>query len=303
MTQIVTVVPGLSSVVASGPQYGVRYVLTGPDGVRAVFNDQSDADFIGYLSNISGLDSPDVRESADDLVGDDGGVHGNFFYGRRPIVIEGTIDNKPSPFYTDNAGVVLGSNAVRNVRMTKLQRATNAMRNNCQLRWSPEGGVEQMLNLRRQQPLRISGGFNKTFQASLVAADPRIYASAVQEARASVAGTAITITNQGSMSTPPVVTIYGPSSGTMTGISAQNLTTGESVVFASAYALAPGQSITIDFANKTVKRESGANIYDQVQFASSTWWQLAAGDNQVRYNATGTTTASSMVVSWQDAWI
>jgi hypothetical protein len=302
MTQIVPVSPGLSSVIVSGPQYGVKYTLTGPDGARVVFNDKTDANYVGFLSNISGLDSPDVRESADDLIGDDGGVHGLFFYGRRPIVIEGYIDNTPSPYLADSDGNVLTENGVRNARMTMLQRVTNAMRRDLEIRWQPEGGVEQMVRVRRQQPLRIAGAYNKSFQAALVAADPRIYGTAINEIRfdPNVDSTA---TNKGTMRTPPTATVYGPTSGTMTGIEIHNHTTGEYIVFAPSYALAPGQYIVVDFVNKTITRESGLNIYDKLVFASSTWFQIEPGDNTIAVHGTGTTTGASMVLRWQDAWV
>jgi hypothetical protein len=514
------------------------------DGVRVVFNDPQDADYVGMLTNISGLDSPDVREAADDLIGDDGGVHGNFYYGRRPIVLEGQIDNRPNPavhastvlvpgfrdwaptdvancemwlaadnlsglndgdpvstwadasgnnrdgvvaganrpvyktnilngkpvvrfdgvddympfsnwvartsrtvfivvkratagsgnryllqfgstsallyspgnsswvWSTNQAGsdasigtvtntnwnlivlrlqsassmqaflnngasgattfdpqdgvttnsslqigntgtnapdvdvaelisfsgalsdpdmvtvrdylgakyglgwgstpaqqsisvpsqVVFEENRVRNIRMTALQRVTNAMRKDMQMRWTPQGGVEQVVYLRRQQPLRISGGYNKTFQAALVAADPRIYSAAIQEARISP-GTPLTVRNNGSIRTQPVVTIFGPSTGTMNTIVLQNQATGESFVFATAYAIGSGQYIVVDFANKTVTRESGTNIYDQVQYASSSWWQIEPGDNPISFTASGTTTNANAVLRWQDAWV
>lgn len=507
MTQIVPVQPGFSSVVASGPEYGVKYVLTGmqSDGVRITFNDPQDVDNVGFLSNITGLDSPDLRESADDLIGDDGGVHGNFFHGRRPIVLEGMIDNRPNPavhsellptsvinnlvadpsaepntsgwgndggtitwsqdtatgwpvagtssfkvtrtaagagnincyrttpwsgvaYYPveanktyitscyvrtaatsrvcqmrlqwyDVAGVFISEtlgggftdttapqriftsgtapanatsvrpitdwfsaanaevhyadayqlsegsvlpvyfdgstspgpqepsytqwtgtahastsqlisvtntlydeNRVRNIRMTALQRVTNAMRKDMQMRWTPTGGTEQVVYLRRQQPLRISGAYNKTFQAALVAADPRIYASAIKEQRFTP-GAVTTIRNSGSMRTQPVATIFGPTTGTMNTIEVHNHTTGEFFVFAPTYSLGVGQYIVIDFANKTVTRESGTNIYDQVQYASTTWWQVEPGDNNIEFHASGTTTNANMLLRWQDAWI
>jgi hypothetical protein len=535
MTRIVPLVPGLSTVVASGPQYGVKYTLVGPDGGRAVFNDPSDNDYVGVLSNISGLDSPDLRESADDLIGDDGGVHGNFYHGRRPIVIEGQIDNRPGaihsellptgelytnlvtnpsaevtdigslgsvsgsstgltaatyarvggslsslqhlgtftmqytvhrndsvsivggstltgtsgipvtagnwygarvwarwgqqdtaintsqcriywynssgsqisssngpgitqgvgqgqfryvaaqapagatfaavryifatnnttgldkfyslwtdgyalfdlgssapantdaattdadvpqyfdgtfqpgiqePYYTDWTGAAHASTSrkiyvvntpftegrVRNIRSTAIQRASNAMRTDAELRWQVEGGVEQTVRVRRQQPTRITGGFNKQFQIALVAADPRIYASAIKEETFSP-NVLESVENSGTMSTPPTVTIFGPSTGTMNTIEVHNHSTGEFLVLAPAYALGVGQSIIIDFANKTIQRETGTNIYDQIVFASSSWWQLAPGPNNIEYHASGTTTNSTMVLRWQDAWV
>jgi hypothetical protein len=143
-------------------EFNVKYTLIGPDGTTAVFNDPSDPNYVGVLSEITGLDSPDVRESADDLVEMDGGIHGDFFYGRRPIVLNGVILNPSSA-------------SARNARMDLLSRASDAMRGDAVLTWQPSGSVPQYVRVRRQQPLRVTGGWQKQFQLPLVAADPRIY--------------------------------------------------------------------------------------------------------------------------------
>jgi len=103
------------TILPTGPQFGVKYTLTGPDGTVVTFNDFSDPNNVGTLTDISGFDSPEVRESADDLVEMDGGIHGSFFYGRRPITLSGLIHE-----HADAAD--------RNMRMARLMQATNAMR-------------------------------------------------------------------------------------------------------------------------------------------------------------------------------
>jgi len=286
MTQIVVVQPGPDTIVPSGPQYGVKYTLTNPDGLRCVFNDPGDADYVGWLTNISGLDSPDVREAADDLVGDDGGIHGSFYYGRRPVVLEGGIDSRPD-------------NMERNIRLTRLARASNAMRSDSSLRWMPDGGVEQEIKVRRQQPLRISGGYNKTFQLSVVAADPRIYSAQIKEHVILPSVHDDEVENIGTMDTPPFLSVTGPA----TAIEVHNHTTGEFIVFAPAYSITAGQRIDLDAAERTVKRETGANIYGQLTFASTTWFQLVPGMNVIALHATGTTAATSLTVRWRDAWV
>lgn len=145
-----------------GPEYGVKYTLTGPDGTKAVFNDSTDPNYVGVLNpdESSGLDSPDVREDATDAVEADGGTHGAFYYGRRPVVLSGFI--------------IASSVTQRNERAAKLQAATNAMREDCTLKWTPTGGQEVELKLRRQQPLRITGPYLKKFQAPLVCASAQI---------------------------------------------------------------------------------------------------------------------------------
>lgn len=141
-----------------GVEYGCKYTLTGPDGTIAVFNDSADPNFVGILSpESSGLDSPDVREDAQDSVEDDGGIHGDFFYGRRPVVLQGTI--------------IASSVTNRNEKVDKIKRASNALRGDATLKWKPTGATEEVeLKLRRQQPLRVTKGYVKDFQIPMVSA-------------------------------------------------------------------------------------------------------------------------------------
>jgi hypothetical protein len=130
----------------------------------AVFNDDSHAHFVGILSpESSGLDSPDIREDAADVIEGDGGIHGDFYAGRRPVVLQGTI--------------IANSAEQRNERVEKLRRASRALRGNGTLEWEPQGGPSGgvLITVRRQQPLRITKGYVKDFSLPLVAADPRIY--------------------------------------------------------------------------------------------------------------------------------
>lgn len=148
-----------------GLEWGAIYRLTGPDGTSVVWNNSASSDFIGALSpESSGLDSPEVREDAQDATENDGGVHGNFFYGRRPIVLQGTI--------------IASSVADRNAKVAKLKQASNAMRKNAILQWKPVGATNEVfVEVRRQQPLRFSKGYVKDFFLPLVAADSRIFSN------------------------------------------------------------------------------------------------------------------------------
>lgn len=143
MPHFVPVAPNVQSDYPVGLEQGARYVLTGPDGTRAVLNDRSDPDFVGFLTAPpSGFDSPDVRESADVVVEGDGGVHGRFYFGRRPWTLAGLIDPTPGPndyvetvtaqyvnlhpnpgAEVDAAGYVAGTNAVAAVRSTTTANA------------------------------------------------------------------------------------------------------------------------------------------------------------------------------------
>lgn len=156
--------------ISLGVEYGCRYVLERPNGFRAVFNDSTDADFVGTLGpESSGLDAPELREDSADRVENDGAIFGDFFAGKRAVVLQGEI-NASSP-------------TNRNEKVSKLRKATNAKRDDATLTWEPQGtGQKVFVKLRRAQPLRVTKGYVKEFQASMVAADSRILSSTLQGA-------------------------------------------------------------------------------------------------------------------------
>lgn len=166
----------------SGPNIGVEYTLTGPDGTVAVFNGSpSGPHYVGAVTEITGLDGAEVRQTAENLSGQDGGVHGLFLYGRRPIVLTGKIYN-------------VASQTQRNERITRLLQASNAMRKDAILSWTPEGGEAQFVKVRRSQPPRVSGSWDKDFQLGLIAEDPRIYSVSLHEASGSTSNSVSSFT-------------------------------------------------------------------------------------------------------------
>lgn len=298
----------MATLLQTGPQYGVPYVLTGPDGERAVFNDSTDPDYVGALEDITGFDSPEVRESADNLVNADGGIHGSFYYGRRPVTLSGKVFN-------------VASAAERNTKLTKIQRASNAMRADATLTWTPAGGEAQQIKVRRQQPLRISGGWAKDFQIALVAADPRIY-SAQLYTNSVVASGAVTpsgrtypltypysygaysaaslgnlaITNSGDAPTPPILVLTGPG----TNPTIVNTATGERIAF--FVTLSATDSLTVDMLNRTVTLNN-TSAYALVDFTNSQWWSLVPGSNTLSMYWTSFTNGASLAVQWRNAWL
>jgi hypothetical protein len=303
-----------------GPQIETKYVLTGPDGTRAVFNDHLDADYVGHLTDITGLDSPEVRENAEDLVQFDGGIHGDFFYGRRPIVMEGiTYDH--------------GTNEERNSRIARLQRATNAMRGDALLEWTPDGGVPMVMRVRRQQPLRITGGWNKSFQAALVAEDPRIYSASLhvgQIAAGAAPGSTgfgfnfgfnlsmgaappvgqLVVANLGNDVTYPVYTIYGPGSSP----SVTNFTTGQALVINAT--LDDTDVLVIDTLNRTASMfqrviagsdtldpNTEVSRYSAIDFYGTAWHGLQPGANDLRLGFYTFSVGAKLRVDWRDAWL
>ena len=289
-----------------GPEFGVKYTIIGPDGQRAVFNDDTDADYVGVLADVTGLDSPEMRENANDRVEADGGIHGDFWYGRRPVVLNGRV-------------LAGGSAETRNWRSTKLLRATNAMREDGVMYWTPTGSVPQFIRFRRQQPVRITGGFNKDCQVPLVSQDSYIWAYDLTSESVSAGGVAgagrtysrtynrayaaitavgqVLVTNEGSAPTPPRLTITGP----VTNPTIQNATTGESITL--IYTLSAGQTLVVDHANRTVMLNGTTNRYSAYDFENSTWWDLVPGVNDLRFLPYAYTAGASLLVEYRHAWI
>lgn len=120
------------------PQTGARYKLVSPDGVTAIFNDPADPYYVGMLTEVTGLDSAEVRESASEVVEGDGGVHGNFYFGRRPIVLNGRVFNHTTI-------------SERTARLDLASRASLAMRGDSILSWKPSSRSENLITNPRAQ--------------------------------------------------------------------------------------------------------------------------------------------------------
>lgn len=178
------------------PQIGTKYVLT-RGSYRATFNDPTDTDNVGVLTNATGLDSAEVRDDGEVLVRVDGGVQGPSLYGRRPVVFEGLIYGHSSA-------------AVRNVKLAKLRNVVQAMGDNVRIDWQSAGGAAVYSTFRQQQPMKVTGGWNKAFQVSLVAADPRFYAPGAVSTSTRTSAGASTLVNNGNAMTFPYYTVKGP---------------------------------------------------------------------------------------------
>lgn len=115
------------------PEDGAKYVLVGPDGSRCVFNDDVDPDFCGVNTAATGLDSPDVTTSSSTLVEADGGYNGIYYYGMRPMTFSGQVYK-----FSDIPG--------RNLQLSKIMRASNAMQYDGLLHFSPSWRVSNVIS-------------------------------------------------------------------------------------------------------------------------------------------------------------
>ena len=260
-------------------EVGTIYTLTGPDGSVAVFNDPLDANYVGMLTDVSGLDSAEVRESAADLIEADGGAHGAFYMGRRPITLSGRVFNHSSI-------------AERNVRLDRARRASLGLRADSTLKWTPVGAQEVFVSVRRQQPFRESGGWVKDFQIPLVS-ELAVIQSTTQ---ISVAG-GVATENQGNWPAYPVLEITGTSTNPT--VAAGGLT-----FRTAALSLASGEKVEFDMLNHTGKFTAGARVGQSanryIDFSTTAWPYLAGLGTSQTFALTGGGTLSA--VRYRHTW-
>lgn len=120
-------------------ELGILYIITGPDTTEArLGGDNTHANYIGPVLDSSGWDSPELRETVDELVEGDGSVHGPSFFGRCVRQLDGMIA-------VDHPTTTLRQ------RIERLQRATRALRQDGTVLWTPSdaGSVQRMITFRR----------------------------------------------------------------------------------------------------------------------------------------------------------
>ena len=278
---------------------GAIYTLTGPDGTQAVLNDATHPDAIGWLRDLSGFDSPEVRLEVAPMGQRDGAyLAGPGFYGARQITLDGILI--PGTAYSVNQ------------REAALRRATDALRADSTLTWWPEGYPEMQIKVRRAQPLRVRPGRPREFQLALVATDPRIY-SAEQVTRfttkeevpsleinnTTYVGPIVRAGNSGSAYAPCTLIVTGP----VTSPVVRLIETGEVLSFPGLNVPA-GQYLEIDTAEQTVKLNGSQNAYGFLDWPNSAFFFLppeSAPHVQLTGGSTGN--ATGIRVTYRHAWM
>lgn len=111
---------------------------------------------------------------------------------------------------------------------------------------------------------------------------------------------AVTITNDGNLSTPPILRLYGPA----TDPRIENQTVDKSIVF-DGLTLAASEYVEIDVQERTVylNGDSTLNRYQYVDFGNTEWWELEPGDNEVRYYPVSSSTGAQAEIIWKPRWL
>ena len=112
--------------------------------------------------------------------------------------------------------------------------------------------------------------------------------------------------NDGSADAYPLVRFYGPISGTVTGVTLTNVTTGQ--VLEISATITTGQILTADMtaavtgSNQLVVSLDGSSRYGDWELPREAF-ALAPGSNTLRFEVTGTSTDAQCLVQWRDTWL
>lgn len=110
----------------------------------------------------------------------------------------------------------------------------------------------------------------------------------------SASGGQVTATNAGEFAAPWTATIAGP----VTDPRIENITTGQTLAFVGT--LAADQSLVVSSLDRTVLLNGTASRYSWL-VGTSQWFDLAAGNNAVRF--AGTSGTGSMSLTFRSVWI
>lgn len=265
------------------------------------------------VRSIEGLEDLTVRVDDAPLPRGHGSVPGPYYVAAKDAIIEFVLRDDPT------------------AQLAQLRKTFTVAAAPEPLTWKRAGFPERLIRVAPAGMVHAEAypeaGVVARPKVALTAADPRIYSADLKVAnvvRFTTAGGAVDYTpdypkdfpagppggvvnNVGSSPAFPLLRFYGPTDGgTVTSVTLRNLTTGQS--FVANTAIAAGQTLTVDGEayvtgnGARVVDLAGANRYDawaqpRVPF------ELPPGQSVLRYESTGTSTATMCVVNWRDTWI
>lgn len=96
--------------------------------------------------------------------------------------------------------------------------------------------------------------------------------------------------------------LYGPCNGPRL----ISDTVGETIAFSSALSIPAGEYVEVDTRDRSALylSQTGASRLDLVDFATTSWWRLAPGRNQLRYQPiSGVQAGCAAVIDYHPAWL
>lgn len=239
------------------------------------------------LTVISGLDMPEIDFTTTGVGNKHGASTSGLYFKERVIAVTGRINGTydTMPVLRDALKAAFFPTAV-DVPFT--------------FRLPGYSSANLFINVKPQNLRGDFSGYLPTvglweWTATMIAADPRIYAVTGGTVNPSLAGGVSSATNAGNFPAPTTIVFTGP----LTNPQITNSTTGKT--FKLLTSLTSGQVMTIKSIDTTVYLGSSTSKYSTVDPSNKTFIELAPGSNSLSFSASaGTGTAS---VSWRSTWM
>lgn len=284
------------------------------------YNGLTFGDDTGYfVDHHEGLEGFDVRQSDSDEPRNDGAIRGLDYVAPRTVSFTLSLGETEAEDYE--------------TRWATIRAAFMPSRSaDLPLTFKRPGQPERYVSCRPIQLVRAEEykSFGQLGHPPLVlrAVDPRIYSSDVQSTNLTVytassggmdwpvtdwpvdntGGSQLlgAVTNNGTADAFPLVRFYGPTAGTVTGVTLTNLTNGD--ILQVTTTILSGQILTADMtaavtgANTFVVSLDGANRYGSWAVPRSAF-RISPGSNTLKFQVSGTSTDAIANVQWYDTWL
>lgn len=268
----------------------------------------ADENRVGWrYTSLTGWDSADLPENAENKTGADGMWDSDDYYSGRQVGVEGLI-SAPTAAALDAA-------------MEQLEQALPARGR--RVTFTVNEATPKQVSGRRSGRLMMSKLTDATaqFSLSLLTPDPRKYAATLSSVGATLGAAGggvalpmalplvlpahdvgdeyVTATNTGTYETPLLIRIAGP--GTQLGIA--NLTTGQSLVY--PYELANGDALVVDVAAGTALLNGSAYRAPAPGSTVTGRFMLPPGTSNLQFLGTRTDASLSplLTMTWRSAWM
>lgn len=250
------------------------------------------------LTRIEGMSGAEMRPNVENLPQGDGAIVFAAFRGARYPILEGYVKT-----FQDLSA--------RRQVLDQIVAYTDTIRKaDGTLRYTPTGAAMRECTVRLYDRVQVSSGEGvlKEFQIALVAADPRVYASAQKSVNALLNSGTDTATsgqrkvdvscgNAGSTPTPPVIRVDGP-------ITDPIVASGPSVLSFPGLTVAAGHYAYIDNGRELIVLDSTTNsLIGYLDIANSDFFMLPVGTTAVSLLGKSYTTATKITVTWRDAFV
>lgn len=238
------------------------------------------------ITSLTGFDLPEVNSTVSVRSSGHGSTVFARFHKERVIVFQGRINTTANNYAADSYA---------------LKGIFRPQPNDIPLTFQMPGvGQQQYLNVR---PLGVRFAVENTatavgwadFQATVVAANPRIYGVTTRQTTLTANSAVVTLVNAGNFPAPTTIQF----NGTLTNPVLNNRTTGES--FGLNQAIGNGSTVTVTSLDQTVYN-GNTSQYRTISPANPTFIELAPGSNALDVTSQAGDTGT-VVINWRDTWI